>query len=286
MRSSHDEAVSTSMLQHLWRIELLGGLRVDGSDQSIVRFRTRKTAQLLAYLAYHSSRSHPREELMDLLWPESDTEAAHTNLRVALNSLRRQLEPPGIPAGSALIADHASIRIHPSTICTDVDDFETALGSAARTHDPAKRLHSLSYAVELYQGDLLPGFYEDWVLRERQRLADAYLAAVQDLIHLLEQSQDLNTAIEYAHLAVRADPLREEAHCDLMRLYAKVGRHAEARRHYRELERLLQEELDATPAPATRQLLASMAVRQTSTPSSSRTKRISIADNPTVERSP
>src|SRR5689334_18948759 len=141
------------MSQHLWRIELLGRLRVEGLNRSIVRFRTHKTGLLLAYLAYHSARSHPREELMDLLWPESDTEAARTNLRVALSSLRRQLEPPGVLSGSVLVTDYANVGLRPAAIQTDASDFMSAIRSASAAHDPSERIRSLSLAIELYRGE-------------------------------------------------------------------------------------------------------------------------------------
>ena len=59
-------------------------------------------AVLLAYLAYHSHRSHPREELIEFLWPESDPRAGSVSFRTALASLRRQLEPPDIPPGPGI----------------------------------------------------------------------------------------------------------------------------------------------------------------------------------------
>ncbi len=51
------------------RIELLGRLRVQQGDRQITRFRTQKTGTLLAYMAYHIERAHPREVLIEPLWP-------------------------------------------------------------------------------------------------------------------------------------------------------------------------------------------------------------------------
>src|SRR5438034_952414 len=98
----------------LWRIELLGWLRVARGDWTITRFRSQQTAALLAYLAYHSRRSHPREELIELLWPERDRSTGQNRFRVALCSLRHQLEPPGVPSGSVLAADRATVRLNPA----------------------------------------------------------------------------------------------------------------------------------------------------------------------------
>src|SRR2546423_1699113 len=89
----------------MWRLTLLGGLRAERGNETVTRFRTQKSGALLAYLALFSHRSHPREELAELFWPDLDPDAARTNLRTALSSLRQQLEPAGIPAGSVLVAD-------------------------------------------------------------------------------------------------------------------------------------------------------------------------------------
>src|SRR6185436_3640083 len=84
------------------RISLLGGLRVSRHGVVVSRFPTRKTAALLAYLAYHPQRLHPRESLAELLWPEEDPEATRVRLRTALVALRHLLEPPG--AGVEILA--------------------------------------------------------------------------------------------------------------------------------------------------------------------------------------
>src|SRR5579859_275303 len=89
----------------LWRVELFGGLRLCNSDRTITRFQTQKTGALMAYLSAHSDRPTPRELLIEMLWPDAETEAARNSLRVALNSLRKQLEPPGIRSGAVLVSD-------------------------------------------------------------------------------------------------------------------------------------------------------------------------------------
>src|SRR5205823_1974898 len=101
-----------------WRIELLGGLCARRGEQRVSHFRTRKTAELLAYLAYFQQRSHPRELLADLLWPEADPEASRHNLSMALSFLRRLLEPPGVADGSVIVADRVGVRLDPAALRT------------------------------------------------------------------------------------------------------------------------------------------------------------------------
>ncbi len=237
-----------------WTIELLGGLRLRQGDQEITRFRTQKTALLLAYLAMHRLRSHPRDQLIELLWPDSDLEAGRTNLSVALNALRRQMEPPGVPAGSVLVADRSQVRLHPAACATDVEEFDRAVRAAESAKEPQPRIALWIAAIEVYRGDLLPTFYEDWILPERDRLRNAYLVALRSIVRECAEARQFDRAIAYAHRIIRADPLREEPYRNLMRLYRAVGHPEEALRQYQELTRLLEKELQTAPSAATREL--------------------------------
>jgi tetratricopeptide (TPR) repeat protein len=162
-----------------WRITLFGGLRAERGDQLVTRFRTQKTGALLAYLAYHLSRSHPRDALIELLWPEADREAGSNSLSTALSSLRHLLEGTGLPS-SILVTDRASVRLDPEAVSTDVAEFEAALRAASAGSEPEQR-KGLVRAVELYRGELLAGsLWRFWQFRgyfaEGQRWLEEMLA--------------------------------------------------------------------------------------------------------------
>lgn len=237
-----------------WRIELFGGLRATQGDQTLTRFRTHKEALLLAYLAFYSGRTHAREFLMEMLWPDADLDAGRNRLRMTLATLRRQLEPPGVPANSLLIADRVHVSLHPDAFTTDVQDFEAALKAASHAVSETERVVSLQQAIDLYRGELLPGYYEDWVLTEQRRLADACISALERLVTILEKEGQGERGIEVAHRLMRADPLREESCLALMRCYVASGRPADALHQYRELESRLQEKLGETPSESLRAL--------------------------------
>src|SRR5215210_996887 len=127
-----------------WRIELLGGLRARQGERVVPRFANQKGAALLAYLAYHRKRAHSREELAELLWPETPPEAGRHNLRQALLSLRRQLEPAASDAAPPVFLAHRSdVQLSP-TVTTDVAEFEAALKAASRAASPAGRTEALA----------------------------------------------------------------------------------------------------------------------------------------------
>jgi DNA-binding SARP family transcriptional activator len=236
-----------------WRIELLGGLRAESSDRVVTRFRSRRTAALLAYLAFYRQRAHPRQVLIELLWPQWDAELGRHNLSVALSSLREQLETPrSTPA--VIQADRFTVGLNPEAITTDVAQFEAALAAAAAAERP-DQVPLLEQAVEGYGGPLLPGFYEDWLLPEHQRLEGRLLQALRELSARWAEAGELERAIRFARRAVTIDPLCEEALRELMRLLTAAGQIGAALREYRELDRLLKQELNAAPDPVTRALV-------------------------------
>ena len=242
-------------MNELWRITLFGDLRAEQSHarRVIRRFRTQKTGALLAYLAFYRDRNHSRELLIDSLWPASVSGAGRASLSVALSSLRHQFEPPGVPAGAVIIADRFNVRLNPDAVTSDVVEFEAAIAAARQAAgSTTERAQHLLRAADVYAGRLLAGYYEDWIGPEQVRLADLYAeSVVRPLIQHLERIGEPPRAVEYARRAVAADPLSEEFHRDLMRLLAAGGQPDAALRQYRDIERILHEELADSPSAST-----------------------------------
>lgn len=247
-----------SAMQRLWSLRLFGQLAAETNGVTVTRFRTQKTAALLAYLACHADRPHPREELVALLWPDAELDAGRHNLSQALTSLRHQLEPPGIAAGAVVVADRNTVRLNPESFSSDVATFEEHVTAAVRTTDPADRRGRLEGAARVYAGELLPGFYEDWVLARRDRYAGQMLDALRALAAEAAGSGYLDLAIDYGRRAVDVDPLCEEAHADLMAYFAAAGRSSSVLRQFADLERILRRELDVEPSDETRRLLTEL----------------------------
>lgn len=160
-----------------WSLQFLGGLRATSADNNVVsHFRTQKTGSLLAYLATFPRHPHSREVLIDRFWPDDDMDAARQSLRVALASLRRVLEPQGtLVPGTVLIADRAFVYLAEGAFLSDAQAFEAAVCHAERPHPQAQiaggaQIEDWEAALALYGGEFLPGYYDDWVLTERERL--------------------------------------------------------------------------------------------------------------------
>lgn len=233
------------------RIELLGGFRLLLGDEPLTTVDTPRLQSLLAYLLLNRETPPSRHRLAFLFWPDSPENQALTNLRNLLYRLRHALPE----ADRFLYVDRRRLRWRDAApFDLDVARFEDALSRADDARDSAEERSFLEQAVSLYEGDLLPGLYEDWIIPERRRLRQAFERALERLTRLLENQHDYRTAVDYARRLVRHDRLREASYRRLMRLQALVGDRAGALRTYHRCATLLEQELDVEPSPATREM--------------------------------
>ena len=143
-----------------WQVRLLGAVEASDGVQTITRFPSRAVASLLARLALAPDRAHAREELVELLWPGVELAVGRNRLRQVLSTLKSLLEAPGVPGAAVLRADRLSLRVLPGALACDAQRFEQlARGGLAQA------------AHALYRGEFMPGYFDEWIHDERQRLA-------------------------------------------------------------------------------------------------------------------
>jgi predicted ATPase/DNA-binding SARP family transcriptional activator len=234
-------------------IHLLGEFRLVSADAPVSPIHSPRVQALLAYLVLHRATPQPRQQLAFLLWPDTSDAQARTNLRQLLHTLKQALPD----ADSFVHVTPHTLQWRSDAPCRlDVTDFAAALSqaSAAEQHGDVHSLRmTLEQACALYQGDLLPSCYDDWIVPERERLRQAYAGALERLALLLESQDEPRAALAYARRLLRHDPLREETYRVLLRLYAACGDRAGVRRVYQTCAAVLQRELGVEPSAATRQ---------------------------------
>jgi predicted ATPase/DNA-binding SARP family transcriptional activator len=224
-------------------LRFFGSYEARRADAPLPRLRSRTGQWLLALLVLRHEQALARSWLAGLLWPETPETTALANLRRSLLDLRRVL---GADAGRLTAPTPRTLRLDLAGASVDVLAFDAALarGDAA----------SLAQAVALYRGALLEDCAEEWVLLERGRREQAYLAALETLAGEALGRDELAQAMGYLRRLVAADPLRESAHRTLMEALAQDGDCAAAVQVYRDLRLLLHREVHADPAPETRAL--------------------------------
>lgn len=226
-------------------VQLFGGCAVLHAGEPIASLRSARLQALLAHLLLHRGTPQPRQRLAFLFWPESSDAQAQTNLRQLLHTLRQR-----VPDASAymMVDEYAITWRSDVPIVLDVALFEEAVEKAAAG---ATRIEALESAVALYSGDLLPTCVDDWIRAPRERLAQMFIGALEQLVALHEERRDYATAITHAHRLLRHDPLHESTYRHLIRLYALGGDRAAALRVYHTCATLLEREFGVAPSQST-----------------------------------
>ncbi|GAB2654093.1 hypothetical protein GCM10027271_10610 [Saccharopolyspora gloriosae] len=229
------------------RLALLGGwsLHCDGVGVPV----SSNGQRLLALLALRGRTQ--RDLVAGTLWPANDDQSALANLRTTLWRVRRRV--PG-----AIVGNGAEVELG-GQLSVDVHEL-TSTGERLLREDPVEPIadwaaigHTLAK-----QDPLLPGWYEDWVLAERERLQQLQVHALEIAAERLVQSSQLATALEVAQAATVVEPFRETAHCAVVEVLLKQSNPAQALRHYRRYEQLLDRELGIEPSRRLRELVRPM----------------------------
>ncbi len=238
-------------------VRLFGSLEWSLGDAPLTVPSSQKARSLLGYLLVHHDRPVPRDRLLGLFWPERSESSARRALSHALWQIRRALGQ----AADRLIADPGAVvfRFLPEDRL-DVETFQQ-LCVAPSPLPPVEESRRLREAVSLYRADFLEDTYDDWALLEREWLRELYLRALERLIVLYKQAGNYPEALTCALRLVAADPLREEVHRELMRIYHLLGRDQAALKQFETLQRILKEELDVEPSSATNALAREIALQ-------------------------
>ncbi|MBW3658216.1 MAG: alpha/beta fold hydrolase [Actinobacteria bacterium] len=188
------------------------GVRVDGDEVPPAAWGSRQVRQLCKRLAVAAGHPVPREELMELLWPdELDMVRLRARLSVLLSHIRRVL-------GGGLIADRDAVAVDLAAVDLDLHHVHDAL---ARGDDEE--------AVSAYAGLVLPeDRYEEWAVAARDQVAFAVIGAHRRLAARAMANAHLDAAIAHTSAILELDPYDERAHEVLVGALETAGRSGDA----------------------------------------------------------
>jgi DNA-binding SARP family transcriptional activator len=223
------------------QIRLLGDFSIKVREEPVAALNKPRLQSLLAYLLLHRDVPQFRYYLANLLWPDSSEAQALTNLRKLVYLITQALPPD-----CALIqADNQILQWNQSiAISLDVDEFHRLLAGEPFAQLP---LENLEKAQSLYQGDLLPSCYEDWVVTEREHLQQVFITLLDQLVERYENLRRYPDAITCCKNLVFREPFHKDGYPRLMRLYALNEESPAALKVYHEYTRLLKHELGVEP---------------------------------------
>jgi DNA-binding SARP family transcriptional activator len=230
-----------------------------------------KAQELLCYLLLNRDRPHSREVLAELLWNNSSSTQSKAYLRKALWQLQSAFDARAERLGErVLLVESDWVQLNPAAdLYLDVAAFERAFlqsrGVRGRELD-SRTAQILQAAVDLYRGDLLEGWYQDWCIYARQRLQQVYLAALDKLMGYCEACGNYEMGLLFGSRVLRYDRARERTHRRLMRLQHLAGDRTGALRQYERCVAALDEDLGVKPSQRTVRLYQQIRADQLSTP--------------------
>jgi DNA-binding SARP family transcriptional activator len=240
-------------------VKLFGRFHVESEGQSIEGLDAKKVQELFSYLLINRDHAHPRETLAGVLWDAQTTAQSKKYLRQALWQLQNSLqEVEDLSAEPILLVTPEWVRINPNAnIHLDIGEFEKAFISTRRKRGRElipEQIRALETASELYKGDLLLGWYQDWCIFERERLQSIYIALLDKLMGYFEAHGYYEDGILYGSRILAFDRARERTHRSLIRLYYLADDRTGALRQYQRCVLALAEELGVNPARRTDEL--------------------------------
>lgn len=242
-----------------FRVTFFGRFRVEYDRRPLAGLESQKAQELFAYLLIYHDRPHFREKLATVLWENSAPSQAKGYLRQSLWQLQAALSAAGEMDEEVLVVDADWMQANEAArLWLDVDHFERTFESVKGVSGAAleqEQVAAVKEAVDLYHGDLLESWYQDWCLFERERLQNIYLALLDKLLGNCEARRDYETGIDYAARLLNCDLAHERTYRRLMRLHALTGDRTGALRTYQRCVAALQEELGVAPALETQHLL-------------------------------
>ena len=249
------KTVSMRPPEEAFELRILGTLELRASDgRSLLSVLAQpKRVALLSYLASGAGkRFRRRDTILGVFWPDLDQERARHALRQTIYVLRRALGP-----GVIVSRGDQELGVSREELWCDAATFEEALA----TGHPEE-------ALELYNGELLPGLYLDdssnferWLDTERDRLRRLAFEAAWRVVEELEAAGDTTGAAYWAHRAGGLSPYDEGALCRLVALLDKLGNRAAALSAYERFAERLRADFDADPSVETRALITSIRER-------------------------
>ena len=246
------------------RVQTLSRFRVwrNGEEIESTDWKREKSLHLFQFLItmrQQASRLH-KEQIIDYLWPEVDTDVGNQNFKVALHALNKVLEPERKPRTDPLFVQRHDLTysLNMDIIWIDSDTFDQAVIAGNQALSDDDKITAAQYyqlALEIYQGDYLPERrYEDWSSAERERLQILALGMMTILADLLVDDSPLES-IRLTQRVLSIDPIWEDAYRTQMRAYLAQGNRPMAIRTYQQCVEALEKELGITPLPETQKLM-------------------------------
>ncbi len=237
------------------KVNMLGEFSISNSSGTCAvsdyNNRSKKVLSLLEYLLCFRNRGVPQSELIELLWPEEDSEEPGNTLKTLLHRARTALDALGAGSGKALILCRRGTYAwnNARTTVLDTEEFERHCHAAGEVEGKEKLDHMLA-AIELYKGDFLPkSANELWAMPIAAYYHNLYLNTVHEAVALLTEQARFDEIIEICQQAISIDAFDEPLHLAMIQTMVANGMQQQAMNHYNQVTEMYLNKFGINPSP-------------------------------------
>lgn len=239
-------------------INLLGPvevLREQGRRLASDAWTLSRALKVLCFIASRQNHRATKDAIVETFWGQTPVGDIDKNFWPTISYIRRALNSNQNVKKNFIRYRESAYYLNPEfNYLIDIEEFERLIALAharRREGDSAAFAESAHRAIELYRGDFLEEFYDNWAEEQRTYYRNLYFATLKELADHYHRAEQYEQAINYCQIIIKRDPYREDIHRQLMDAYAHTGNRAALRDQYENLRTLLKEELGVDPLPET-----------------------------------
>lgn len=228
-------------------IRMFGKFQIENENGMLNKenMRSEMLTRLLAYMVSHREKDMTAQELIDVLWPDDQSDNPSGALKNLMYRLRKLMNRTWGEDGRYIITGRGAYQLNPELVVhVDIEEFEECCRQVFNSEDPAVQQENGKKAVELYQGMFLSELSSEyWVISIATYYHSIYLTMVKKLAALLEKEKQFTDVEEICAKAIQIEPLDEEIHCFLLRAMIADNKQKLESDHYKETVKLLYDSL-------------------------------------------
>lgn len=217
---------------------------------------TKRARDILCFIASRKHRRASKDVIQDTFWGESDFDHIEKNFHPTISHIRKALNSNQPLKQNFLLFRDGDYQLNPElSYRIDLEDFDRLVeqGEAAlRARHAEEAVESFERATQLYRGEFMQGFYDDWINEQRSYYRAQHLRIAKTLIAARQKNGQWAHSLQLANAILRDDPFHEDVHCMVMHAHAALGDRLAVKEQYDTITRILREELGIEPGIETK----------------------------------
>lgn len=223
--------------QYYLKMYAFGGLKfiLNGAEIPEKKWVRKNRKLLLCYLMLAGNKTLSKDKIIDVFYGDTPIDSADNSFHQAVSNLRTALKS-GVDKNSEntdpvsdipdpVIYQDKTLRLNTAfNYYSDLEEFDNSVKKAGAAVDTPKRIQFLIKAADLYAGDVLEGYYEDWSESLREEYRNKFIKNSEMLLEYLASQNRNEETIEYADKLNRADNINMVSFKESIKAYLRLGK--------------------------------------------------------------